>query len=77
MSVTCQPLMTIVTTSIVTAIYFIYCSNRTALYYVRSVVNSVLRVLTKYMWSNTVHSVLPYFLGYKTDFFPSKTIPKI
>ena len=20
---------------------------------------------------------LPYFLGYKTDFFPSKTIPKI
>ena len=21
--------------------------------------------------------LLPYFLGYKTDFFPSKTIPKI
>ena len=24
-----------------------------------------------------VNRILPYFFGYKTEFFPSKTIPKI
>ena len=30
-----------------------------------------------YVLLNVISPILPYLLGYKTDFFPSKTIPKI
>ena len=33
--------------------------------------------LPEFLWFGLIKVCIPYFFGYKTEFFPSKTIPKI